>query len=206
MPTIPTPKPDASGGFLILQYTTPTDSHRLRIHIAPFNYDSGTRWDYNPVVGSGAEGDIFDTFDNLAAVLAPMVPTTAAITLLSVFQMVSGSPVERFGYTAPSAVAGTYGGAAPTDQNRAAQTNYNFATTAGGRAKVAIAGGLAVGAATLPTIITASTGGTAIERALVGYVSSANTGIRGHDGAQLNPSAHRTTALNKRLRRKYGFM
>ena len=205
MPAIPTPPPDASGGFLLISYTMGSDTHRMRLHVAPFNYATGTRWNYNPTVGGGTEVTPFDTFNAFAAQLKNWIKTTDAIHLQSLYQIDSGVPVERFGWTQPNDVAGVDTGAIPTDAKRAAFYSFNFKSVNGGRAKVVIIGGAVAGAAPTHAVDRFSTLGASSSLNLVNYLASAACGAVCHDGAKFSNTGDISYGINRKLRRKYGF-
>lgn len=207
MPAVPTPPVDASGGIMVVQYTNGTDTHRARIHVPSFNYGSGTNWVYNPVVGSGVEAQISDTFAALCAVLKPAYNTAWTFSLLAVAQIVGGIPVQRFGWPIPATVAGTYAGSSPlTNQQRAGQTSFNGKTLLGGRNRLTLIGCNYYASSLNNAPYVPSSGVDSVGDAIRAYLSNANTAIVGHDGAKLSAYGPRITfCVNKRLRRRYGY-
>lgn len=204
MPAIPTPPPDASGGYLIMEYTQGTDTHRMRLHVAPFNFPAATQFNYNPVVGAGVEVNVTDTFDAFGAVFKAWIKTTDSLNLLSVFQIVGGVPVERFGFAQPPPIAGTDVAALPVNQGRAGYVSFNFKSVLGGRAKVVIIGGANAGAvAENPKLSFAGAGG--ITGAIISYLVSTNSAARCHDGNKFAAVGDVSYGISEKLRRRYGF-
>ena len=63
MPAYPTPPPDNSGGYMVLTYTNGIDTHRAKIHVAPFSatpVGGSNDRHYSPALG-GVEVGILDT-------------------------------------------------------------------------------------------------------------------------------------------------
>lgn len=204
MPPIPAPPADASGGFIVMQYTTATDTHRQRLHVAPFNYPAVPQFVYNPVVGAGVETTPMATFTAYANVWKPAYGADVSLSMLALFQIVGGVPVERFGWTVPAAVAGTSGGAESTDQRRAGFISYNFKSMIGGRARVVLLNVTATaGYYESAKAQFSALGGSAA--AFIAYLTSANTGAVCHDGQKFANVGNLTYGLNEKLRRRYGF-
>lgn len=202
---VPLSRPDASGGYAIVQYSNGTYTHKLRFH---FDKVANGDLTLTYVVANGTETTVFDTFTNLVNILREFYDNTWAFSLQAVYQNIGPDPnnaghyifVQMFGWAPPAALLGT-GGTATTVNNAPLQGNYNMHTSAGGRARIITigAGGAVYNA---PVTYTANTGGNTAQQ-LVAYLTGANTGLRGHDGAKLVGSAHATFIVNRRLRRRY---
>jgi len=187
-----------------MEYTAGTDVHRLRLHVAPFNYPAATQFNYNPTVGGGTEVDVMDTFSNFGGVWAPLYKTTDSIALLSVFQIVAGVPVERFGWAQPSPVSGSSTGTVAADQRRAAFISYNFKSALGGRAKVVFLGPIQSAGDAIEARIPIDALSGDLD-AIATYLESADCGAVCHDGNKFADAGRVTFGFNKKLRRNYNF-
>jgi hypothetical protein len=220
--TIPLAPADLSGGFMTINYNaTSTDVHRMRVHLAPFSLsqfvtgspetitsvdDGKHNFAYNPVLpGVGSENGVNDTFQAFCNLLRPFYPTLTSFSLLNLYQMQSGQPVEIFPTPAPTPIAGSSGAAAPVGQPRAGEIIYNFRTVGGHKARLILIGPASDWSDATPYTVTPTSGGDAAQQALIAYLSGGATGIVGHDGSKLNASAHVTQVVNRRLRRRMGF-
>ena len=200
--TIPTPPPDNSGGFLILQYTNGTRLHKMRVHLIPFIPGGGASVPY--VTPPGTEHSINDTFFALASLMAPYFTSAWSISGAALYQMVSGVPTEVFPVPTSGAVVGTAAGSDATGEVPAGEMIFNFKSTLGNRAKLIIIGS-SQWAANAPAIVTTTTGGAARDQAMVAYLTGVNTAIVAHDGSKFTGNAHLTYPLNKRLRKHYQY-
>lgn len=198
---------DNSGGFMVVQYANGSYAHKMRVH-----FDKVTASDPTMTyqVASGTETTVFQTFANLCNLLKPYRDSSWAFTLSSIYLTTGPDPnisgynllVEQFGWASPTPIAGT-GAAATTALQAASFEALNFHTIAGGRARFMIIG-IGGFVLALPATVTPTSGGGASDQALVGYLTGANTAIRGHDGAKLTGGAHVTSGYQARLRRHYG--
>ena len=195
--TIPLPPPDASGGYMIIKYTNGTITHRMRVHVLPFDKTSATLAYITPPAGGDA--GVTATFTALVAKFLNFYKTTWTFSLDAVFQIVSGSPVEVFGWTAPSNQTGASGLAEGIAE---AYQAFHFRSTAGGRAQVFLYS-VAAWAYAAAASVTANSAGSDSQK-LVALMTGATTGIVAHDGHALTAPAHVTYGLNRKLRRRVG--
>lgn len=201
----PTPPPDLSGGFMTLIYSNGQDSHRIRIHVLPFNATpvGGTNdRNYSPVP-LGTEHSLQATFTGFSSVWSNFFDNTWTIQVLNLYQMQSGVPVELFPPPVFSAVTGV-GASATVGIERALEVIFS-GKTSGGKAMRIILIGAGGYSAAVPSSVTGNAAGTP-EQKMVAYLTSVNTAIVGHDGNIFasNP-ARRLVPVNRRLRRHYGY-
>ena len=201
----PTPPPDLSGGFMTLIYSDNTDSHRIRIHVPPFNAaitGAGNDRTYSPVPAA-TEHTLAATFTGFSSVWSNFFNNAWTIQPLNLFQMQSGVPVELFPAPTFAAVTGA-GASATTGIARAIEVLFAGKTTFGHAMRITLigAGGYS---ADVPTSVTGNAAGTP-EQKMIAYLAGVNTAIVGHDGFPWasNP-ARRLLPINRRLRRHYGF-
>lgn len=215
-----TPPVAASGGFMILSVTNGTDTHKMKAHVLAFDptqYNTagaigGTDTDghhnyaYAPEVRpAGSEFGINDTFAAYAAIIKAAWNNSWTISLAALYRTVAGVSTLVPVTPTPTPVVGTSPNGAATGQARAAETTLSFRTAFGGKLRVCLIGANYCAPNQLPAIVTSSTGATAVEQAIVGYLSGANTAIVGHDNGKAASVAHAAFAINRRLRRHYGY-
>lgn len=218
MPTIPTPPADLSGGFMIIQADNGTDRHKHRIHVLAFDTasfvvggvagvgdDGNHNYAYTGSRPAGSELGINDTFAAYTALIKPLYNAVWTLSLVALYQMQAGEPVEIWPTPTPASVVGTSPDGPPTGPERAVEVIYNMRTNAGRKGKVIAIGGSASFILYAPVIVTPTTGGSANDRALMAYLSGANTAIVGHDNQKFQGRAHQTWTVNRRLRRHYGY-
>lgn len=218
---IPSAPPDKSGGFMTVQYTNGTDTHRQRLHLLPFSTtqfvpgagatapgaDSGNHdYAYTPFRSGGPESGIVDTFAAYAAKWAPLYSTAWSLTLLNLYQNVGNVLTEVPLLPITSAQPGTSAGATQVGLRRAAEVVFNIKTVGGARARlVYIAQCIDQPEENIPYTLTPTAGGTVPYQGIMGYISGTATGIVGRDGTPLAATAHVTGSINRRLRRHYGY-
>jgi len=199
MPSIPTPRPDGSGGFMVIQYNNTSYAHRLRVHLQPFNTSS---WGY---VGTGGtlEANPNATFAALVNLLKPYYTSDWAFRMLSLWQNTAGVIAEVFGWTPPTVITGS---AVSSNAAMMPDTEYmfNLKTSRGGRGRITLLGANEVSAAQPAVTVSGSSGGSASDQAIVAYITGASTQIVGHDGYPFVGSAHLTCTRNRKLRRRTG--
>lgn len=197
--SIPTPRPDNSGGFMVIQYANASYKHRARFHLAPFN---NSAWGYVSV-GTGQEANVQATFTAIANVLKAFYTSDWSFSMQSLWQNNAGVITELFGWTVPSNVAGStasaFGGTTADTEKI-----YNFHTNHGGRSRVVLLGPPASNAYDQAANVTATSGGNGSDQALVAYFTGTTTQVVGHDGYPLISPAHLTVTRNRRIRRKIG--
>lgn len=204
---IPTPPADLSGGYMVLQYTNGTDTHKMKVHTIPFgSTPSGAN---NTYTYSGAGGlpahtetDTNATFAALGALWAPYYNNAWTLTVAAIYVIASGVPTQLPIIPSPAAVTGT-NSTATTGIARAAEKIFNFRTTGGNRARFILVGSAAevIG---VPIQTVANSGGNA-DQQLVAYLTGNATAITAHDGTKMLSPAKQTLPYNRRLRRHYGF-
>lgn len=215
---VPVAPPDASGGYMVIQYTDGTDTHRMRVHVLPFSTtefsvsgaltstdDGNHNYAYTGSRPAGSELGINDTFAGFMGVLKAEFSTVWTFSLLSLYQNVAGTLTEVFPVPTPTPVAGTNAAGAPTGQQRAMESVYTFRTSGGHHARIICIGQHASMGLYVPATVSPTSGSNAADQALVGYLTGANTGIVGHDNMKLQSPCHLTFAANRRLRRHYGY-
>lgn len=215
---VPTPPADQSGGYMILGLTNGTDTHRMKVHVLPFSLtnfvvggvagasdDGNHDYAYTGSRPAGSEMGITDTFAALAAMVKGYYHSNWTITLVSLYQMQSGIPVEIFPTPTPTPVAGSSSAADAAGQYRALQVNYNFRTSGGHRARIVLTGSDQSSLQTPFQQVPLTGTGSNRDSNFVAYLTGANTAVVGHDGQKLQPPAHVTFVVNRRLRRHYGF-
>lgn len=198
---IPTPPPDNSGGYFIIQYTNGQDLHKARLHVRDFAADG--------------------SFTSPSSTAQPNVPAEAAkymdmikyhwgagfvLSLDSIHQKQGdGTFTELFGWTAPATRAGTNGSGLTTDQERASMGIWNFRDSFGGRMRLAFIGVSGFNAMSVPVIVSGAAGGTDDQK-LVDYLTTASkTNIVSRNGHVVENPARVTFCINARLRRHYGY-
>lgn len=199
------PPADSAGGFMLVKYTNGVDTHRARLHLAPFNTNGWTG-----AIQGGATVDYGYTASGLQQTEATIAQTWLAFvtqakvfyaaawtfTLDQLYQIVNGEPVMVPVPPNPTAVVGTAGTASSTLDRYTAMIS-SFRTLGGHRARVELVGGYQFSTFTVNND-PASTG-------LGGYVTGSATAIVAHDGTHMLGPGHQTFAQLKRLRRRYGF-
>lgn len=216
---IPTPPPDASGGFFVLQYANGTDTHRARVHVLPFsttkfiigggtpsvdNDDGSHDYAYQPDRTAGMESGISDTFQAYVNVIKPYFAASWVFTLASLYKINAGVPTEIFPVPNVSPIAGSNNNPAPTGVKRALELIFNLRTAGGRRARFVMIAPNNNFVEDVPQVVSPTIGG-ANDKALMAYLISDGTAIVGHDGQKLQSQGHLTTVYNRRLRRHYGY-
>lgn len=220
MSPVPTPPPDLSGGFMEIAYSNGTDRHSSRIHVLPFSTarfaigggtpsvssdDGAHDYAYQPDRPAGQEAGVADTFAAAVNVMKQFYHNDWTFTLQSLWQNVNGTIAEVPILPITTPQNGTSANADVTGQLRACMVNYNFKTAGGHRARVVLVAG-DEGGLSVPDYVTANTGaGSNRDTIMVAYFTGQATAVVGHDNQKLLSPAHRTFAVNRRLRRHYGF-
>ena len=215
-----TPPVAASGGYMVIQYTNGTDTHHMKIHVLPFSLtafivgggtpsvavdDGNHDYAYTPDRPAGMEAGISDTFQAFVNVLKGAWHTDWVFSLSALYQTVAGVSTQVPVTPKVAPISGSSPNGDAVGQSRAAQETLSFRTAHGGRARIALIGYNHISASLTPFIATPTTGISAVEQAIVGYVSGSATGIVGHDNGKLNAQAHVAFCINRRLRRHYGY-
>lgn len=196
---IPTPPLDNSGGYMVVKYSNGSITHRLRVHLAPFNADAtGTYSGGSPP----AEGNVAATFTAFVAKLLAYYNTTWTFSLDAVYRNVAGVIGEIFTITAPATQAGTLNAGAFPNPLTETFVCQNWKTSGGGRARIFLItpSGWTYSVA---LNVVPNAGGNA-DQVLAAYMVSAATGVRGHDGNVLAGNMRKTLGVNKRIRRRVG--
>lgn len=205
---------------MVVSYTNGTDTHRHRVHVLPFStnkfivgggtpsvdVDDGSHdYAYVPDRPAGQEAGITDTFQAYVNAVAWFFANTWTFTLSALYQKGNDGVIrEIFPLPQPAAIHGTGSNASPIGINRALEYILNFRTAQGGKARICLIGQSAYGM-DVPAIIVPHTPTVEPSDGIVKYVSGAATAVVAHDGQKLAASAHRTTVINRRLRRHYGY-
>lgn len=196
--SIPTPPSDASGGFIVVKYTNGTSTHRLRVHVLPFNADSTGSYVTPP---TGGEASVSATFTALCGFLQPFMNTGFTMSLDAVFRRdpSSGNLVEVFTVTPPATVAGTNATAASRNEMYEV---FVMRTTGGHPFRIFVfqRPNAAIGA---PTVATPNAAGDNNQK-LCAYLQASTTAVVGHDGNKPVGNVRVIDGANKRLRRKQG--
>lgn len=187
------PPADASGGFFVLQYSNGVYTHRQRLHVLPFNastlaYTSPPGSEANVPATIGAWENIWEAFYG----------TAWSISVLSIWQIVSGVPVLL-----PTVPTVTATGTVTTGSEAklpSGEVIFNFRTTLGNRARIVFIAPRNWDV-TDPQVV--NPGSTAPFGTLMTYITGANTAIVAHDGSKLPGTAKVTQPYNRRLRRRY---
>jgi hypothetical protein len=202
IPTSKAPPPDDSGGKLILQVAggAAGDSHKVGVHIQSFNpapIGSGSTLDYNytaaptsflGITWTGSEAHVGDTAAALANVLKVFYDNTFTITAAALYTRNTATHEleEVFPPPALTPVAGTsttfHVGA--SDAARVTASIYTAKTLGGRRMRLILPEAAARSPINAAKGVTATAGGidTAIDRALVAYLSGNVTRVVGHNG------------------------
>lgn len=208
MPPIPTPPPDASGGFLVIKYSNGSKTHFMRVHINQFGFSNPA----NPAIphdqsynsaATGQEAMVSATYNALCGFLAPFYPTAWQFSLSALYQIVAGSnnPTQ---VAQPPAVGVVNGSSTGAETNfPEVESIYNFKTVGGRRARIVLVGNNNAAPGSVPATVAANASG-GMDNKLVAYLTGSATQIVGHDGTQLIAPAHGTYPYNRRLRRHYG--
>lgn len=187
------PPADHSGGYFIAQYTNGVYTHRSRVHVDVFNVLT-----LNYSVAHGSESSVGQTIANFFNQWKVFYTNAWTISLLSLWAMESGIPVEIAIPPTVTPVVGTNGGAEAASP--AGEQIWNLKTTNGGRARI-IQVANALWSPAAPAIYTSASAGA--PGAFMTYLSGVNCAIVGHDGGSLLNMAKVTTPINRRLRRHY---
>lgn len=202
MVAIPSPPLDNSGGYMVLKYTNGTDVHRMRVHVRPFGSD-GT---FTAPSASG-NATVMAEFTAYANMLKAFFHTSWTFSLDAIYQRNADNTfTELFGWASPATVAGTNTNALASDQIRALMAQFNFRDGFGGRARIVLIGQTAItNVGQAAGIVGGNPAGDMFAK-LVDYLSTATkTNIVSHNGHVLQNNPHITYAVNRRLRRHYGF-
>lgn len=193
---IPPPPADASGGIIVMKYTSASATHRLRVHCLAFNADATGSYLVPP---GGGDASVVATFTALANSIKPIYNNTWTFSLDAVFKVVAGVVTEVFHVVAPAAIIGT--NATAGGSLHETFFAYNFRTTAGGKMRFFLlspTGWLP----NLPYIVLAGdatdTGRPAVA------ATAATSAVLAHDGTKPVLPSRVTAGLNKRLRRRWG--
>lgn len=206
MSTFPGTSPaDAAGGFVVVRYNNTATGviHRCRAHVQAFNgYVAGSGWSGAYVAGgSGTEADVVATAGAFMDQIKPQWASVWQFNLESVWAIVSGGPVEQFGWTPPAQRVGTSASGDSTIPG--AYYMYTFRTTHGGKYRLVVlnpAGWVEMA----PQNVAANAAGNASQQ-MVAYLCGAATRIVGHDGNPLVAPGRQIVGVNRRLRRKAGW-
>lgn len=202
-PTAPEPATegkDLSGGFFILRYANNQDSHKMRVHVAPFTNSSGTLLYSTPPSGLFSDADPTVTAAGLIALLQPFYTADWTFSLDSLWQMVSGQPQEVFPIPSIAAQVGTGVQLAGTVYSRASQITLTTRDTAGSPFKLVLLGSCQW-APYPPGVLVDNANGTIMQK-LVHYLAN-NGAIRSHAGNKPLAPFRNVLTLNNRLRREY---
>lgn len=215
----PQAPPDQAGGFMVIGYRNGTDTHHMRVHVLPFSTsnfiigggtpsvgtdDGNHDYAYTPDRPAGMEAGIADTFQAFVNAIKPGFSNTWTFTLDALYQVVNGQANEVFPVPNVTPIAGASANGSATGQLRAHEVVWNFKTAKGNRARlihIAKDSSVALG---VPVTVSANSGGTNDQK-MVAYLSGSATGVVAHDGQKFQSSAHVTYAINRRLRRHYGY-
>lgn len=192
---IPTPPQDLTGGFIVFQYQKGNIRHRALIHVGEFS--AGTQ-DYTTPRGS--ETNVADTALAYATQFMNWYDDLWNMTVLSVWQMVSGVPVLQGLAPVISVTGAITGGAIIAPQLESGMQVWSFHTTLGNRAKIiqiTINGWGSIE----PATVNSSSSGPA--GSLMTYLTGADTMIVAKDNTLLPNKARLTYPYNSRLRRHY---
>lgn len=219
--TLAPPPADLSGGFMTVSYTNGSDTHRQRLHVFQFSTtafwnkttsvgsatdDGNHDYAYNSVTGGPTEQGIVETFNAYAAKWAALYPASWNLTLLNLYQNVNNVLTEIALLPVTAIIPGTSAGTAVVGLQRAGELILNIKTVGGNRARlIFIANVVEDPGEMVPVAYSPTTGPSVAVQAMLGYVSSVATAIRGHDGTRLTPNARATGVINRRLRRHYGY-
>lgn len=198
-------RPDNSGGFMQIAYSNGSYNHRMRVHFDKVTANDATM---TYLVAHGTEHTVFDSFNSLCNILKVAYDPTWSFQLSGIYLNVGVDPTEagqnlfqqQFGWAAPAAIAGS-GVTVTAPAQAPGMFVDNFHTLAGGRMRIFwISPGGWVYA--VPQVNAPLAGGNG-HQALAAYLTGANTGITGHDGAKATGNARTTFPYNRRLRRHY---
>lgn len=190
---------------MLVKYTNGTDTHRARLHVAPFTLagwtgavEGGATVDYGYTASGlqGTEGTIAQTWLAFVTQAKVFYAASWTFTLDQLYQVVNGVPTLVPVPPNPTAVVGT-GGTASSALDRFTAMINNFRTAGGHRARVELVGGYNFSTFTVNNN-PAGTG-------LGGYLVGSATAIVAHDGTHMLAPGHQTFAQLRRLRRRYGF-
>lgn len=187
------PPLDTSGGFIVFQYTNGSHTHRMRVHVAPFN--KATRLYLS---AHGTENGLDDTSVNFIDVVKPFYTAAWSFSVLSEWHWNSGVLEPVLPPTVLGSEVGTSGGSEAISPDL--EKIINGRSSSGGRYRftmIEAAGLTLVGPSTISSSSSGATG------AFMAYVSGANTGVVAHDGGAIVDYARQTVGENRRLRRAY---
>lgn len=195
---VPTPPPDASGGFMVIKYSNGTYTHRMRVHVAPFNADATGSYVAPP---AGQEASVQATAGAFISTIKSNWPAVWTFSLDAVYRVSGGSVSQTFAITPPANQTGTN----PNPDNPLPETYWcaNLRTVNGGRFRLFLlqVAGITPGK---PIIATSTTPAGSTLATLVNYLTGTTTGVRGHDGTAVTGSAKVVYGLNRRIRRRVG--
>lgn len=198
---IPTPPPDASGGYMLFEFTDGTRSHKHKVHVAPFSTSTGLY-----TSPGGSETSPTDTAGAYLDHVKNMYNSNWSLIEQELWQR-TGTPsiFTIMGFTLASGRTGA-GTPQPNQDDYAPRQITAITATAVPNEKLKLiylsVDQLGLGATPVVTSGPA-TGGTAFD-ALAAYLISTNCMIRAHNGQKPVGATRYVRCLNHRLRRKYG--
>lgn len=199
--TIPSPPPDNSGGYIITTYTNGTDTHKSRMHVKAFGGD-GTYL----TPGAGTPTTVQADWTGLFTQVAAFYNNAWQFTLTSLFlNNMDGTFTEQFGWTVPTVIAGSGANPTATDQSRAQEEIFNFKDGHGGRGRLILIATGAQSAVQVPSLVGGSPTGTTAQKIVDYLTNPVKTNMVSRNGHQYQSPARFTVAINKRLRRHYGY-
>jgi hypothetical protein len=193
---IPLPPADAAGGIMVIKYTSPSATHRLRLHTLAFGNDAAGLYTVPP---AGGEAGIVATFNAFAAVFKRLYNNTWLISLDQTFKVVAGVVTEVFTVAPPAGVVGTNATAGTSPHETF--ISWNFHTVNGNKMRyfaLSTTGWAFQAPYTVLAGDATDTGATAV------LVTGATSGVLARDGTKPVLPCHVTYGLNKRLRRRWG--
>lgn len=199
--TFPTPPPDNSGGFMVIQYANAIDSHRMRLHFRPIGTDPTFS-----APSCTAHTTVMSEYTAFVTLIKGLWTTNWTFSLKSIFKNNGdGTFTELFGWAQPADIAGTSTGTDAAYQNRAGEAIMSLKTSFGGRARIIQIATANRDYSLAGTVVSGNPSGT-IEEQLVDYLTTASkTNLVAHDGHVMVNPGHFTLVINRRLRRHYGF-
>lgn len=195
-----TPPADGSGGFIVMRAKTAEEIvHTMRFHVCNFNPGDLTYTPSTPQ-GTTTEATVTDTAVALIPFLHAYYPAGWDVRWLGLWRNQGGGVLRRLHVPNPVHHSGT--NSAPlTNVEYVLRRILTFESVNDEPYRVTLTG-ISGGAISSEDWVTATTGGTAEDNALVGYLTGTDTAVRAHDGHSLTVPAHATTTVSMRARRK----
>ena len=196
---VQTPPLDQSGGAIIIQYTNGITTHRMKLHVAPFNLDATGSYVAPP---AGQEASVAATAGAFISAAKGAHNTAWTFSHAATYQMQNGVLTQTFVVVPQASQTGT--NANPDNLIPEEFWAFNLKTKNGSRARFFMFQKTpwSYGPPETYALPVASPN---FQAGLLNYVTGSTTGIRGHDGSVLVGPGKVVYGINRRIRRRRGW-